>query len=209
MAESKATKACQYCRAEIPLSAQKCKACGEWVVRRGGCGTLSVLVLVLAVAALVISEDARSVGKSMLDQASQKAQEWAASSAASKQADNWVPLPCELRFSSQTSAYHHGRVYEFRSVSARYNKESLELDLAFRYSTDLIMSPRIRVDLIDKNGVTLARGPSTQITHLDNFAKMGGSKLVSTSETNTLSWVFARMYYADTVMVHVVVDAMD
>ena len=205
MTESEVTKTCQYCRAAIPRSAQKCKACGEWVVRRSGCGTLLALVLVLAVAALVVSEDARNLGKSVLDQVSQKAQEWAAGSAEKKPADNWVPLPCELRFTSELSAYNHGHLYEFRDASVRYNRESLELELSFRYRTEVAALSRVRVELIDKNEVTLARSPTIRIAPSDNLAEAFGVKRVYTSGPNTLSWTFARMYYPDTVMVHVVV----
>jgi hypothetical protein len=229
--ESQATKTCQYCRAAIPRSAQKCKACGEWVVRRGGCGTLLVLVMLLAVAAMVVSEDARYLGKSLLDQVSKKdqewaaggaekkraddlskkAQEWAAGGAEKKRTDDWVSLPCELSFANELSAQHHGGLglYEFRGTSVRYNKESLELELTFRYRTEGGVYPRVRVELIDKNNVTLVRSPYAQIAHQDNVAKLFGAKLVSTSQPNTLSWTFARMYYPDTVMVRVVVKALD
>jgi hypothetical protein len=156
-----------------------------------------------------VSEDARNLGKSVLDQVSQKAQERAAGSAEKKPADNWVPLPCELRFTSELSAFHHGGLYEFRDASVRYNRESLELELSFRYRADGALFPRVRVELIDKNEVTLARSSPVQIAHEEGIAKAWGCKLVSTSQPNTLSWTFARMYYPDTVMVHVVVQALD
>lgn len=63
--EEKTTRYCPFCKKEIPLDAQKCSHCGEWVVSKSnGCfGCLATLYgLLTIIVAIILSEGSFGMG---------------------------------------------------------------------------------------------------------------------------------------------------
>lgn len=127
--------------------------------------------------------------------------------------DARVDLPVNVVVRDELTRLRYGVVFEFRNTSVSYDRESLELQLAFDYNCNAPnIVPQLHVDISDKNDVVLASSASVEITHVEAMAKTrpyvtgAACRLVSLESRNTLSFVFARRDYADAVKSRLVIE---